>query len=79
VPDDGQNYYQHRREKMETRVVLGHTFVPMEGSDYEGLAGADEGSFICYTGSVTLVLSPNGTISELGDNTQTDWTPTTIL
>lgn len=39
--------------------LFGLTFKPMEENDYIGLAGADEGSFICYAEDDTYVLSPD--------------------
>lgn len=47
------------------KIVLGHKFRPFYQLDWQGYAGADEGSYICYIEpDVTLILSPNGSIQE---------------
>jgi hypothetical protein len=64
-----------------TRRVLGHNFVPMTQSDWEGLSGAEEGSLICYPDpdeDLVLILSPSGQVTEIrGDDagmSETVWT-----
>jgi len=74
--------------KVETKVILGHTFRPMEDRDFDGFGGADVGSWICYPPTTSdrtatvLILSPDGTIFEIVyDNAddltcnQREWTP----
>lgn len=74
-------------EKPKLVTVLGHTFNPMTDREWEGLAGAEPCTLICYCddGKTTLLLSPDGTVSELvlADNvngmSQFDWTKVQII
>jgi hypothetical protein len=75
---------EKEEEKSLGTRVLGHTFVPFTKEDWYGLAGADEGSLICHCDDVTLILSPDGSISEIicddtGNPTQYDWTKEQII
>ena len=49
--------------------LLGHEFKPMSRSDWDGFAGADEGSLICSCSDGTvLIWSPvSNTVSEMLD------------
>lgn len=67
---------------------FGYTFKPMTSDDWDGWAGADEGTLIYNSpdGEMTLLLAPSGLLSEvhhtLKDNdvtfTQHDWRATRI-
>lgn len=60
----------------ETKEALGHTFVKMDKSDYEGFAGADPDSYMCCLDDkkLILILSPNGDIHTVEeDGTETVW------
>ena len=73
--------------------ILGHEFRPMTAEDYEGLAGAESGSFICELEDTILVWTPakaadgtllvgtHGTLSELynGGESQRDWTARSVI
>jgi hypothetical protein len=50
----------------ETKHVLGYDFRPFEEADWDGFAGADEGSFIhyCDDQKTVLIWSPDGMITE---------------
>lgn len=59
---------------MPTITRMGHTFRPMTAPDYEGLAGADVGTFICDSGEHLLLLSPCGTqITEIRMDREITW------
>jgi hypothetical protein len=63
-----------------TKTVLGYTFKTMTRMDWDSFAGAEEGSLICHDcKDATLILHPDGTISAIGEDTQTDWVPSTVL
>jgi hypothetical protein len=70
--------------KPDEQFVLGHLFRPMTQDDWDCFAGADEGSKICYTEEATMILNPDGSVSEIrstGDgiqSTQIDWKPEEI-
>lgn|ERR1044072_2786303 len=73
IEEDGVLYHLHQdgdlwlvpteqeAEKPVAKEIrrFGHTFKPMSGNDWDGFAGADEGSFICYTDDAVLILSPD--------------------
>lgn len=66
------------------KKVLGLWFYPMGPSDWDGFAGAAEGTLIhyCDDDQTALLLAPDGTISEIfsdeQDSTETIWTPTQV-
>lgn len=45
--------------------ILGHEFRPMAQGDFNAFAGADEGAMICYLAEVTLIASPDGSVTEI--------------
>ena len=62
--------------------ILGHEFRQMTSEDYDGFAGADEGSWICELEDTVLIWSPgSGTLAEIYDEgeRQRDWTFMLIL
>ena len=58
-----------------TLSLLGHTFRPMEKSDWDAFAGADDDSFICYLDEVTLIWSPskNALYEITADGHEREW------
>ena len=52
----------------KTCRALGHDFRLMTKAYYEPFAGAEPGSWICYLGDVTLILTPNETEVAVIDN-----------
>ena len=53
-------------ESPEPKIILGHKFVPMSEDDWEGFAGAEEGTLICWAPDeqTCLLLAPDGSIHE---------------
>lgn len=95
-PKTGVKHYLHQdedlwivpveKEEATTITVLGIKFRKMERDDYDGFAGADEGSYIAESDTATLIYSPTAqSISEVGydevkkDSWQRDWNMTVIL
>jgi len=75
-----------KKKEGETLTILGIKFRKMEVRDYDGFAGADEGSYIAESDKAVLIYSPTAqSISEIGyDETsslswQHDWNMTKIL
>ncbi len=73
-------------DQTDTCVHLGITFRKMQKDDYEGYAGADEGSYIAESDKAVLIYSPTAqSISEIGHDEATDqswqhdWNMTKIL
>ncbi|RJQ30327.1 hypothetical protein C4565_00655 [Candidatus Parcubacteria bacterium] len=71
-------------EILKTRKVLGYTFREFDECDKDAYCGAEKGSLICYENGMCLILSPDGTISEMQygpdgeDEGQIDWTPNRV-
>lgn len=61
---DGDLWVVPVEKEPEGKQVLGHNFVPFTDSDWQGWAGAEEGSLICHSDGAVLILSPDGTIEE---------------
>lgn len=87
IEQDGVLYHLHQdgdlwlvpveqeEEKPPTIKRFGHTFRPMTGDDWEGYAGAEDGSYIYDGEDCVLILSPDGKcLSEFNaDGLETMW------
>lgn len=62
-------------EVLAARIyLLGHEFHPFNDHDWEGYAGADEGSFIAYGEGAALIWSPRAnTLFEINEQCQRSW------
>lgn len=81
--------------EMNVITILGHEFRRMTDQDFEGLAGAEDGSWICELEETVLVWTPamaadgtrlerdttHGIMSEVYSNgeKQRDWTAQEVL
>ena len=78
---------KEEEKPVETKHVLGHDFKPFTELDWDCFAGAEEGSYICHCADekTILILSPDGSISEIvwNDDTenasQVDYKPSKVL
>lgn len=67
----------------DVKHFLGHSFRPFSDLDWHGFAGAKGGSYICYCeDGTTLILAPNGIITEIlpyeEDDTTSPWREWTV-
>jgi hypothetical protein len=55
--------------------MLGHEFRPMDKTDFETFAGADEGCLICELDDVVLIWSERDKVlTEITSDGERDWT-----